>query len=285
MSKSLSFRPDIDGLRAVAVLIVILYQSDLAGMSGGVVGVDVFFVISGFLISGLIATALANETFSFSEFFIRRIRRLLPALSLVIVACMLAGWFLLMPGDYEDLGHEAIWTISGASNIFFLKNTDYFDQAAELMPLLHTWSLSVEIQFYLVWPVVLWFVSAKFKSPRALLYFVASVLAVSLCWSVVSVANDPKTAFFSLHTRAWELSAGYRRLEADATLDLFADSDFGLGTDQEGFVVRGSWALVKNLWIEGSWFSARTIDLIDATGTVAPPIDTDTFMLDLNVRF
>jgi hypothetical protein len=84
---------------------------------------------------------------------------------------------------------------------------------------------------------------------------------------------------------AWELSAGYRRLEADATLDLFADSDFGLGTDQEGFVVRGSWALAKNLWIEGSWFSARTIDLIDATGTVAPPIDTDTFMLDLNVRF
>lgn len=84
---------------------------------------------------------------------------------------------------------------------------------------------------------------------------------------------------------AWELSAGYRRLEADSMLDLFVDSDFGLGTDQEGYVVRGSWAMAKNLWIEGSWFAARTIDLVDATGAIAPPVDTDTFMLDLNVRF
>ena len=84
---------------------------------------------------------------------------------------------------------------------------------------------------------------------------------------------------------AWELSAGYRRLEADSTLDLFVDSDFGLGTDQEGFVIRGSWALAKNMWLEGSWFSARTLDLVDANGTIAPPIDTDTFMFDLNVRF
>lgn len=204
----LPFRADIDGLRAVAIVIVVLYHYRLGGVPGGFVGVDVFFVISGFLITSLIVPELASRTFSFQDFYIRRIRRLLPALALVTAACLLAGWFLLMPGDYYDLGRQVISSVLGASNVHFLRNTGYFDQAAELMPLLHTWSLSVEIQFYLFWPLALWLISLRYPSTRALLYFTVVVLIVSLVASEIVVARRPSEAFYSIYTRAWELSAG-----------------------------------------------------------------------------
>jgi peptidoglycan/LPS O-acetylase OafA/YrhL len=150
-----AYRADIDGLRAISVALVILFHLDVPGFGGGFVGVDVFFVISGFLITGLIFDGLERESFSFVRFYERRARRILPMLIIVAATSAAAGWFLLSPGDYEAFGGSAIAAVLAWSNFYFLHNTGYFDIPAQLMPLLHTWSLGVEEQFYLVWPVTL----------------------------------------------------------------------------------------------------------------------------------
>ena len=149
------YRADIDGLRAVAVIGVVLFHAGL-GVSGGYVGVDVFFVISGFLITSLILRDLSKGEFSIIGFWERRARRIFPALAVVVIATLIAGWFLMLSFGYQVLGQSTVALTVFASNIQFWRTSGYFDPAAEENPLLHTWSLSVEEQFYLIVPVFLW---------------------------------------------------------------------------------------------------------------------------------
>ncbi|HYP15832.1 MAG TPA: acyltransferase family protein, partial [Opitutus sp.] len=201
----LTYRPEIDGLRALAVLAVLFFHSHLR-LPGGYVGVDIFFVISGYLITALIAADLATGTFSFRDFWERRIRRILPAASVTVVACLLLGFVLLLPTDFEELGRSAVAQALLAANVFFYQETGYFAGPAEAKPLLHFWSLAVEEQFYLLFPFYL--VALHRWRPRAMFAGVASVAAASLALSLVGVFRFPDATFFLLPTRAWELALG-----------------------------------------------------------------------------
>ena len=153
----LSYRADVDGLRAVAVLPVIFFHAGLEFMAGGYVGVDVFFVISGYLITSIIMDEMRQGTFSYLGFYDRRIRRIFPALFFVLLVSLPAGLYLLVPKHLEDFGQSVIATVAFVSNFFFYLEDGYFDQPADLHPLLHTWSLAVEEQFYLLFPLLLGF--------------------------------------------------------------------------------------------------------------------------------
>lgn len=211
------YRKDIDGLRAVAILAVVGYHARIPGITGGFVGVDVFFVLSGFLITSLIASEIRlTGTVSLQAFYARRIRRLFPAMIVMVVATCVAGAFMLLPvfGEQQGLGRSAIATALYVSNIFFwLNSPGYFDSSAELMPLLHTWSLSVEEQFYLIWPpmvVILLFAGRRlgWKFDRSILCVVLAILLMSFAWSFHETALDPVAAFYLLPARAWELATG-----------------------------------------------------------------------------
>jgi peptidoglycan/LPS O-acetylase OafA/YrhL len=152
---SVAYRADIDGLRAIAVLAVVGYHAMPAIVPGGYVGVDIFFVISGFLITGLLLADADANKLSLSNFFARRIRRIFPALILVIAVTLFAGWFLLLTSEFLPLSRSAAAAAGFVANFQFWREVGYFDSAAELKPLLHLWSLSVEEQFYLLWPVML----------------------------------------------------------------------------------------------------------------------------------
>ncbi|MCC9601774.1 acyltransferase [Stieleria sp. JC731] len=199
------YRPDVDGLRAVAVVLVLLFHAGL-GFKGGFIGVDVFFVISGFLITGLILKEQNNGDFSLGRFWVRRIRRILPAATAMVVLVLIAGFFVMVPLDYTDLGKSTIAQQLMLSNVFFWRNTGYFDGPSDLKPLLHTWSLAVEEQFYLGYPLLLIWL-ARFK--RQVSVAVLSTLFLgSLVLSEYGVHKFPSGAFFLLPTRAWEMLAG-----------------------------------------------------------------------------
>ena len=149
------YRPDIDGLRAIAVLAIIFFHLDLPPFHGGYVGVDIFFVISGYLITSIILREIATGSFSLIRFYERRVRRILPALAVVLVATLAAGGLLLGPTAFAELARSAVATSLFGSNIFFLHGAGYFEGVSESKPLLHTWSLAVEEQFYILFPVVL----------------------------------------------------------------------------------------------------------------------------------
>ena len=207
--RSFRYRPEIDGLRALAVIGVVLFHAKI-GLRGGFVGVDVFFVISGFLITSLIIKDLSDGKFTLANFWERRVRRIVPAAVVVVLATLVAGWFLLMPDDYVLLGQSAAWQAVFAANFHFWLNTGYFAAPAETQPLLHTWSLAVEEQFYLFFPLILF---GLFRWPacrhrgRLLTIFTIGFLA-SLALSIYQVPRSPSTAFYLLPTRAWELLAG-----------------------------------------------------------------------------
>lgn len=199
------YQPEIDGLRALAVLPVIFYHAGF-GFHGGYVGVDVFFVISGYLITRLILTELDAGRFRLLNFWERRIRRLFPALAVVVLATLAAGCFILLPEDYDSLAESALAQALLVSNIHFWREVDYFAGPAELKPLLHTWSLAVEEQFYLIFPFLL---AACAKFNRWPLGKVLGVLfGVSLLLSIWGSYSNPAATFYLLPTRAWELLAG-----------------------------------------------------------------------------
>lgn len=152
MLKTLIYRPEIDGLRAVAVLSVILFHAGVSALQGGFIGVDIFYVISGFLITKIIVTALSKDHFSFPAFYLRRIKRLLPAAIVMILLTMLFGFFILTPEQYELLAKSAIYSNLFMANVWFMNTSGYFDQSTLVSPLAHMWSLSVEEQFYLIFP-------------------------------------------------------------------------------------------------------------------------------------
>ena len=200
------YRPDIDGLRAVAVLGVMLFHAGLDAVPGGFLGVDVFFVISGYLITGLIVPRLRAGTFSLLGFYDRRIRRLFPALLLVIVVTLLAGGFVLLPGAFARLGESAAAASLFLSNVHFHDQGGYFAPAAETQPLLHSWSLAVEEQFYIVYPLLLAFLQRRW--PGRLRLAIALLAALSFAAALATLAYSARSAFFLPHTRAWELLLG-----------------------------------------------------------------------------
>jgi len=202
---TLAYRRDIDGLRAVAVIAVALFHFGVPGFTGGFVGVDVFFVISGYLITSIIWNQRQAGRFSFVEFWARRARRILPALFAMIIAVLAVGWFLLAPKDYEELGRSVRYQVTFVSNILFMRQDGYFDVASDLKPLLHTWSLAVEEQFYILFPLLLTLLSSRLKHWRMALF---GVLLLSFGLSVWAVQHYPEKAFFLLPMRAWELLAG-----------------------------------------------------------------------------
>lgn len=200
------YRPEIDGLRALAVVPVILFHAGFQLFGGGYVGVDVFFVISGYLITTLILAELEAGSFSIAGFYERRARRILPALFVVMAACLPFAWFWLLPNDMEGFALSVASVALFASNFLFWWQTGYFDTAAELKPLLHTWSLAVEEQFYVLYPLLL--LLAWRLGRRSIPVALAIVALASLALAQYGVTAFPQAAFFLLPTRAWELALG-----------------------------------------------------------------------------
>lgn len=208
------YRPEIDGLRAVSVMGVVLFHLGL-GFPGGFVGVDVFFVISGYLITGILLRQLREDRFSLVDFWARRIRRIAPAAIVMVIGTLTMGWFLLTPDPYADLARSAMAHVLMASNCYFTRDAGYFAESSDLEPLLHTWSLSVEEQFYLIFPLLVIFAWKRWRS--RLLQLMALAALVSFAWSCLEVPRDAKAAFFLLPARGWELLAGAMLAAAPAS--------------------------------------------------------------------
>ncbi len=204
--QGLLYRRDLDGLRGIAVAVVVAYHLGLPFAPGGFVGVDVFFVLSGFLITGLIAAELEAGAFSVVSFYDRRIRRIVPALVFVCTCTAALAYMFLLPGELKQFASSLIATALSVSNLWCLLYSGYFDHAAETQPLFHTWSLGVEEQFYIVFPLLL---MAAFKWRRdRIAVIIWLLLAGSLLLSVVRLDAHPQSTFFLLPTRAWELLTG-----------------------------------------------------------------------------
>ncbi|MFN3892141.1 MAG: acyltransferase family protein [Beijerinckiaceae bacterium] len=201
-----AYRADIDGLRALAVLSVVIYHARLGVLPGGFVGVDVFFVISGFLIASIILKEEQKDNFSLARFYERRIRRIFPALFVVILFCAGVGALFLTPNDYLLFGRSALAAMTFWSNFHFARQGGYFAPAAETQPLLHTWSLGVEEQFYIVAPFALLLLSRRLKRWRAPIFW--ALFAASLGFSAWGVHREQPAAFFLPQSRAFELMCG-----------------------------------------------------------------------------
>jgi len=199
------YRPDVDGLRALAIVPVVAYHAFPDLVRGGFVGVDIFFVISGFLITSILVGGLSTGRFSLAEFYGHRIRRLFPALLVILVFSYALGWFVLIPDEFAQLGRHIAAGAGFVQNIVLWHEAGYFDVASEVKPLLHLWSLAVEEQFYLVYPLLLWMAWRLGHRVRTL---IALVAALSFAASAYSAERFDVAAFFSLHCRAWELMAG-----------------------------------------------------------------------------
>jgi len=199
------YRPDIDGLRAIAVILVLLFHFDL-GVSGGFVGVDVFFVISGYLITDVIRKSIIAQRFSFFDFYLRRLLRLHPALMVTAGISLIVGFLLLDPSSFVTLANSATYSILSASNFYFWLNQGYFDAAAKSQPLLHTWSLAAEWQFYILWPFVVW--AALKVSDRFLIGLLAVITIASLIASQMMLTVDSSAAYLMMPFRVFELSIG-----------------------------------------------------------------------------
>lgn len=224
----MQYRKDVDGLRAVAVLPVILYHAGISAFSGGYVGVDIFFVISGYLITGIISAEIAEGTFTVSNFYVRRIKRIFPALYFMIFVSVILSGFLLLPEHFRNFGKSVIATVFFSSNFFFWKQSGYFDEAAETKPLLHTWSLGVEEQFYIIFPLfLLWL----YKNRKNTKLAVAAVFAVSLALSIFLTYRKPEMSFYLLPTRAWELMLG-----AMLSLGVFGKTENRYAADTISFI-------------------------------------------------
>ena len=199
------YRPDIDGLRAFAVLSVVLYHAFPNVVRGGYVGVDVFFVISGFLISSILFTELDEHSFSFTAFYGRRIRRIFPALAVCLFAVLAYGFVSLTPSELASLGKHVFFGAGFLSNIALWSESGYFDTAASLKPLLHLWSLGIEEQFYIFWPALLWVAfQMKAKVGRLLAVLFVASFAINIVLSITNISDD----FYLPVSRFWELLAG-----------------------------------------------------------------------------
>jgi len=200
------YRAEVDGLRALAVVPVILFHAGFPAFAGGFVGVDVFFVISGYLIASIIVEEMRSGRFSFIQFFERRARRIIPALYAVLIATIPLGWLFMLPDNFENFGQSVVATVAVSNNILLLKTSGYWDLANEFKPLLHTWSLGVEEQFYLFFPLIL--LALVGRGARTTAWVLAGLALASLVGAQWFVATKPLVAFHLLPMRAWELLLG-----------------------------------------------------------------------------
>lgn len=200
-----AYRPDIDGLRAIAVLSVVAYHVSPALLASGFIGVDIFFVISGYLISSIIIKGATRDAFSFRDFYSRRIKRIAPALLVVLVCCLIFGWFGLLADEFQQLGKHVAAGMGFVSNLVLWSESGYFDSASEAKPLLHLWSLGIEEQFYIFWPIlILFFHKRKVGLSGALV----GLLLASFVFNILWIERDAVATFYSPLTRGWELLAG-----------------------------------------------------------------------------
>jgi peptidoglycan/LPS O-acetylase OafA/YrhL len=201
----MKYRPDIDGLRAIAVLLVVVYHAFPHALPGGFIGVDIFFVISGYLISTVLFQGIQGGTFSLVDFYSRRIRRIFPALAIVLLATGIFGWFALRADELSQLGKHIAAGAGFVSNLVLWSESGYFDAAAETKPLLHLWSLGIEEQFYFFFPIILWL---AWKAKLNLLKVTVFVASASFLWNIFQYNNDTTALFYSPQTRFWELMIG-----------------------------------------------------------------------------
>ena len=222
-----TYRADIDGLRAVAVLLVVVHHAFPQALKGGFIGVDVFFVISGFLISTIIFQSLDQGNFSFLDFYKRRVKRIFPALCLVLLASFAAGWFVLLPADYKQLGKHMAAGAAFVSNFAFWSESGYFDSGSKLKPLLHLWSLGIEEQYYIFWPFIVLF---AWKRKINLFKVCLILLALSFVVNIATAKSNVVTAFYSPLSRFWELLIGsvlaYTSLQAGKESKVDKSSNF-----------------------------------------------------------
>jgi len=199
-----TYRPDIDGLRAAAVTLVMVYHGYPSALPGGFVGVDIFFVISGFLITAIIRDAQRQGVFSFASFYARRIRRIFPALIIVLGVVYVWGWYWLLPDEMASLGRNTFGGASFVANFVLLGETGYFDVGAAQKPLLHLWSLGVEEQFYIAWPLICWLARDRVH----LLRIALALSALSFALNLVMLSGHPVATFYLPFTRIWEILCG-----------------------------------------------------------------------------
>ena len=200
-----AYRPDIDGLRALAIVPVVIFHAFPGVLPGGFVGVDIFFVISGFLISGIIFKGLQRDSFTFSGFYANRIKRIFPALLLVLGACFVFGWFFLLPGEYAQLGKHIFGGAAYVENFILRREAGYFDTRSFLKPLMHLWSLGIEEQFYLTYPFLLWLL---WRLRCKLLVVIVPLVLISFSLEMWKTRSDSVASFFLPQTRFWELWVG-----------------------------------------------------------------------------
>jgi peptidoglycan/LPS O-acetylase OafA/YrhL len=255
------FRSDINALRALSVAAVVGYHLQLPGFSGGFVGVDVFFVITGYLMTRKILDDLALDRFSITNFVAMRARRIYPALIVMVISSVIAGWFLTMPDQYFRQLRQAFYALIFLSNFAFDNDNGYFSMAAQTKPLLHTWSLAVEWQFYIWLPLIAAAVWRAFGPKSGIAAFTRAlqiVTALSLAWCLWKSQSDMLgSAFFSLRSRAWEPLAG----------GLIAAYGFGRSVDASGSKIKlasvAGWALIVACVIypmpEHPWPAALTL--------------------------
>lgn len=201
----LKYRPDIDGLRAFSVFFVIGYHAFPEVFKAGFIGVDIFFVISGFLISSIIISNLENKSFYFLDFYIRRIKRIFPALILILSVCFVFGWFALFPIEFKQLGKHIAGSAGFIANYILWDEAGYFDNTANTKPLLHIWSLGIEEQFYLFWPLILWFI---FRIRINFFWSLIFLILISFSFNIFVSKYDSVASFYSPLTRCWELLTG-----------------------------------------------------------------------------
>lgn len=202
---SISYRPDIDGLRALAILPVVLFHAFPNLLPGGFIGVDIFFVISGYLITSILLKDIQAGSYSIKTFYARRVRRIFPALSVVLLFCLALGWIVLTAVEYRALGKHVAGGAGFIANFMFWKEAGYFDAAGDTKPLLHLWSLGIEEQFYIFWPLLLYLFA---KRSWNILWMIAGVALLSFALNIIRIGADPSGTFYSPFSRSWELALG-----------------------------------------------------------------------------
>ena len=265
----LKYRSDIDGLRAIAVLIVVIFHAFPRMLSGGFIGVDVFFVISGYLITSIIAPEIYAGTFSFGDFYSRRVKRIFPALLLVLAVALVLGYCFLLSDEYGSLGRHVFGGGFFASNFVLLGEVNYFDVNSDLKPLLHLWSLGIEEQFYIFWPLMLLLV---YRWRLSVKRCVVGLFLISFVLNCLLISKHPTGTFYMLPTRAWELLAGAFLTFYTVTIrskipPWVAVSTLALGAFLLGEKVQypGGWALIPVLSTaaliasEGSWINRNIL--------------------------
>jgi len=286
-----TYRPDIDGLRAVAVLLVVIFHAFPSLIAGGFIGVDIFFVISGFLISGIIFTNLEHNSFSLVEFYRRRIKRIFPALLLILISSFIFGWFVLLSEEYRALTKHIMGGVSFLSNFILWHESGYFDTRSELKPLLHLWSLAVEEQFYIFWPLFLAFV---WKRKWSFIAVTAAIAAISFAINIYTISSNPSSDFFLPLPRFWELMIGsllayinlhkphlhnqHQNMQSFLGVALLLSGIFFINSDR---AFPGWWALLPTLGAffiisagPAAWFNSRVLSnkLIVWFGLISYPL-------------